>query len=149
MNLRPISLFLVFCLVASLGCGSGATTDPEVASPNVFALESVAVGVAQLKALNASIKAAFDAGTPHECDGALHEASEIVNALPQAATDEGFTAEGVETVSKNAKNLFDHYMKIHEGFHGGGEDTSETNSYESVADGIDAAIAELEGVKAG
>ena len=105
MNLQHVSVFLLVGLIASLGCGSNPATEPDVPSPEVFTLESVEAGVNKLKELNATIKAAFDAGTPHESDGALHEAAAIVNALPQTATDEGITAEGLQTVTENSKAL--------------------------------------------
>lgn len=106
--------------------------------------DSVASGVAQLVKIRDSIKAAFDAGTPHECDGALHEASEILLVLPEVATDEGMSAEQLEIVTTNSKKMFDQFMEIHEGFHSHGTD-SEPNaaSYDNVAADVNAALEAL------
>ena len=55
-------------------------------------------------------------------------------------------AEDMETVSTASKEMFDLFMKIHEGFHGAVEtsdDGSQENAYESVAENIDAALDQL------
>lgn len=151
---RTITCFLLAVVVAAWGCSPKSVATPESdLKPNGPQLESIAAGVAKLKTLNGTIKAAFDAGTPHECDGALHEAAEIVKVLSTTANDEGLTAAGLETVNTNAKVLFDSFMQIHEGFHSHGEDhdheveDAEKNAYEQVADSISEALTALESAK--
>lgn len=153
---RTIACLFLATVVAAMGCSAktASTSDSDL-KPAAFKLASVSEGVGKLKELNGTIKAAFDAGTPHECDSALHEAAQIVNALSTAARDEGLTAAGLETVDTNAKALFDNFMQIHEGFHAHGDDhdhdhegeDAEKNVYEQVADGINEALTALEAAK--
>ena len=151
---RTIAWFLFTATILSVGCSAkpAATSDSDL-KPIALKLASISEGVTKLQELNGTIKAAFDAGTPHECDGALHEAVEIVNALSTTARDEGLSADGLETVNTNAKMLFDSFMQIHEGFHSHGDDHShesegtEKNAYEQVADSITEALTALGSAK--
>ena len=137
--------FLLVLVVIAIFVGCSAKPEPTAPAAVGFQLESVAAGITKLKELNGTIKAAFDAGTPHECDGALHEAAEIVQALSTQAGTEEFSDQ--KTVDENAKALFDAYMAIHEGFHGHGGAETETTAYDTVAEKIDSAIAALEAAK--
>ena len=130
-------------LIFLAGCNQAPPATPIVVESNRPA--SVAEGVATLSSLRDTIKAAFDAGTPHECDDALHEAADIVTQLASVAGDEGMRQESMTVVETESKNLFQQFMKIHEGFHAEGEATTEGNAYDSVADAITTSLEALQG----
>ena len=145
-----LAIRLALTLFASLllsGCGPAPAPGPPIevrTGPT-----SVAEGVARLGELRDTIKSAFDAGTPHECDDALHEAFDITTSMPGLAQNEGFTAEALASVKSGTEKLAAQLMKIHDGFHDHGDakeahvDESEGNVYESVADDINEALESL------
>ena len=128
--LRLSASMLVLGLSVLSGCGENK---PQM---------TVAKGLTQLQTHRDTIKAAFDAGTPKECDSALHDAFDLVTNLPAIAEAEGLSADAVATVKKASTELMEQFNKIHEGFHDHGEPT-ETPSFDSVAEGIDTALASL------
>lgn len=139
---RPLSLSLILlCMGLLVGCSPEQETTKEPASQEDHRPASVAEGVAGLQKARDTIKAAFEAGTPHDCDMALHEAANIVSSLEEVAKEEGLSTEAVETVKTSCKELYGHLSTIHDGFHGGGE--LDNDSYGKVAEGIDAAITSL------
>ena len=97
--------------------------------------------LAQIKHARDEVKAAFDAGTPNECDDALHDVAEVLGVLPEVAAETDLPKEDWQVVKDQSKVLFDQFMKIHDGFHG---DSSQGASFESVAAEINAAIEVLE-----
>lgn len=155
VNLDPARIMaaLIGLTLLTLGCSQSSTVSTPPPEPHSHRPASLADGVATLHGLRDSVKAAFDAGKPNECDGALHEAAEILSVLPEVAKDEGKLAEdGLETVKTASKDLFDQFMKIHEGFHGHEEQPKsgegEPNAYDAVADNINAALDQLSSLNA-
>lgn len=148
--IRVTTYLVAIGAIVLAGCGTETKTDLPAPSKPALTFNA---GVNRLHELRDSVKAAFDAGDPHACDGALHEAADILSALPQIAFDEGtLGAEGVATVQTSSKNLFDQFMKIHHGFHGDEEaaapDESQPNAYDAVASQMDTALAALKGLVA-
>ena len=134
-------------MVLHLGCGQPPST--SAGSGAKARPATVAESVAELQQLRDQIKAAFDAGTPHDCDGALHDAADILSALPKLALDEGALDEGaMETLKTASTTLFDQLMKIHEGFHGptAADDGSDENVYEQLSEDINGALDQLASV---
>lgn len=103
--------------------------------------ESYSSAVRQIKVARDDVKAAFDAGTPESCDEALHILAEVLVALPEVAAETDLPKEDWQTVKDQSKILFDNFMMIHNGFHGGG---AQGVSFDSVCADIDAAIEALE-----
>ena len=102
-------------LLGLLGCTNEVPT--KTAMPAAVAVSFVD-GVAKLEDAKDEIKSAFEAGTPHECDGALHTAADIVKALPELAISEGrFNGEQMKTVDTASGELFKQFALLHEGFH--------------------------------
>lgn len=104
--------------------------------------KSYVSAIHQIKQARDEIKAAFDAGTPNECDNALHEVAEVLDVLPEVAAETDLPKEEWQIVKDQSKHLFDQFMKIHDGFHGGG--SGEQTSFDSVADAINTSIETLE-----
>lgn len=98
--------------------------------------------VEQLQEHCTTIKAAFDAGTPHECDAALHKAFKVVQKLGTVAAEQGMSAETVEMINAESKKLVEQFMLIHEGFHGDGPSE---HAYDDVETPINNAIEALRG----
>ena len=142
---KGFALSLFALLVVSVGCAPAPAPAPKV---KALAVADVSAGLSRLTELRDAIKAAFDAGTPHECDGALHEASDILNDLPAVAANQGLDEEAQGKVKSASAKLFEALMVIHEGFHGHGGATADENAYEGVAEDIEAglqALAEIVG----
>ena len=104
--------------------------------------KSYVAALDQIKHARDEIKAAFDAGTPNECDNALHEVAEVLEALPEVAAETDLPKEDWQVVKDQSRHLFDQFMRIHDGFHG--ESSSEGTSFDSVADEINTSIETLE-----
>jgi hypothetical protein len=144
--MKILHAITTFALVATLlGCSSSSSTYPVSgdvhADDHEHQLASLTVGVEQLTGFRDQIKSAFESGSPHDCDGALHEAVHVLEALPKAADVAAMTAEDQEIVNATAKELFGLLGKIHDGFHGASD--VETNAYEAVAGDIDKALETL------
>lgn len=103
--------------------------------------ESYAAALDQIKHARDEVKSAFDAGTPHECDNALHVLAEVLPVLPEVAAETDMGKEDWQVVKEQSKVVFDQFMGIHDGFHGDGQQGA---SFDSVAEPINAAIAVLE-----
>ena len=103
--------------------------------------DSYVAALNQIKHARDEVKAAFDAGTPKECDDALHILAEVLDVLPEVAAETDLPKEDWQIVKDQSKHLFDQFMKIHDGFHGSG---AEGASFDSVAEEINKAIETLE-----
>jgi hypothetical protein len=103
--------------------------------------ESYTAALAQIKHARDEVKAAFDAGTPTECDDALHEVAKVLDVLPEVAAETDLPKEDWQVVNDQSQHLFDQFMKIHDGFHGDGKQGA---SFDSVAEEINKAIETLE-----
>lgn len=137
---QAIVLASISCTL--IGCTQTTTPSaPATSSGHDHQLESLAAGVEQLKGFRDDVKAAFDAGNPSDCDNALHEAAHVLEALPAAGDVSSMSAEDQEVIKAESKTLFSLFMKIHDGFHDGGE--VETNAYEAVADEMNASLETL------
>lgn len=99
-----------------LGCTSRTSSPSKTVKAPVVA--NFAEGVSKLEELRDEIRTAFEAGTPHDCDEALHTAADILSALPELAMEETkFTADQLITVETASKSLFQQLAALHEGFH--------------------------------
>ena len=103
--------------------------------------KSYQAALAEIKHARDDVKAAFDAGTPDARDDALHVVSEVLEVLPEVAAETDLPKEDWQVVKEKSKVLFDQFMKIHDGFHGG---NAQGVTFDTVADEINAAIAVLE-----
>ena len=139
--MKTLDYLLAATLVCALiGCAK-STTPPAADAGHDHKLESLSVGIAQIKGYRDEVKAAFDAGKPSDCDGALHDVAHVLDALPSAGDVASMSAEDQEVVKTASKELFGLFMKIHDGFHG--EANVETNAYDAVAADMDKAIETL------
>ena len=103
--------------------------------------EKLSVMVDQIKGFRDSVKTAFEAGTPGDCDGALHDAAHVLEEVSHATDFGELSAEDQASAKTCTKTLFDSFMKIHDGFHGGEADAT---AYDGVKDAMEAEIATLE-----
>ena len=141
MNYRLFAVaVLVLGSLFAVGCRYSTSPETPAAAASPAGPQTLAEAVTQLEGIRDTIKTAFEAGTPKDCDSAVHDAWDIVEKLPALATDAGLSAEGLDGVNTAAKSLQDAMMKIHEGFHGG---TADTSSYDAVKDSMNEAIASL------
>lgn len=138
--------WLLLCAFVLAGCSQPAP--PAPVKPAIEpVVSSFADGVTKLVSIRDEVKAAFDSGNPHDCDGAIHTAAEILHVLPNIAMDEGqLDGEAMETVKTASKQLFDQYMKLHHGFHGEHKHEEEEAGYAAVSDSIEEAMTKLQSV---
>jgi len=136
-------LVIVLATAGLLGCQQAATTTTEDAHAHKH--ESLSVMVGQIKGFRDAVKNAFEAGTPNDCDGALHDASHVLEEVSHATDFAQLSAEDQGTAKASAKTLFDGFMKVHDGFHGGEVDNA---AYDSVKADMDTAIETLESLAA-
>lgn len=137
---------LLFSCCSFIGCNSATNTTPPATDEHSHDshshhLESLAEGIEQLKTYQGQMKAAFDAGTPRECDDALHEAVHVLEAIPSAHDVAEMATEDQEMIKANCRDLFGLLDQIHHGFHTEGD--VDATLYDSIADDFDKALANL------
>ncbi len=125
-----------------LGCQQATPTADDA---HAHAHEQLSVYVGQIKGFRDSVKTAFEAGTPKDCDGALHEAIHVLDEISHATDFDQLSAEDQDAAKASAKALFDSFMTIHDGFHGGEVDA---NAYDPVKDDMNTSIETLESLTA-
>jgi|GEM_PF-5462154 len=141
------SLLLLLFVTILAGCTQTAPPAPAKTKAKPI-VSSFHEGVTRLGSIRDEVKTAFESGNPHDCDGAIHTAAKILDALPSIAMDEGqLDGEAMETVKTASKQLFEQYMTLHHGFHGEADkhDAEETG-YASVSDSIEDAMTKLNSV---
>ncbi len=140
---------VALCLIVSLGCNQ--PKPGRVAKPPLVA--NFSEGVDKAQKLTEEIKAAFDAGSPHDADGALHTAVELLSSLPAMAASEGKLDEATLASVKDAcKSAFDQFGILHDGFHGHpGEESEEGHAHDtsSVFETLNKALADLKSATGG
>ena len=139
---RGCMLLLFLVCLAAPGCtGSNSTAGGEDGHDHDHdhggRPASYAAAIDQIRHARDEVKAAFDAGTPHACDDALHEVAEVLDILPVVAAETDLPKEEWQVVKDQSKALFGHFMKIHDGFHG---ESSKGVSFDSVGSDIDEVI---------
>ena len=147
------AIFTLGVLLAALATGCTSSSDDTTATASTgdnsedhhhdhgHRPESYTAALHQIEDACKEIKAAFDAGTPQECDEALHVVSEVLDVLPEVAAETDMPKDDWQIVKDQSQHLFDQFMKIHDGFHGDGK---EGVSYDSVAGEIDTALEALQ-----
>lgn len=144
MKMKLIGCLIALALV--VGCSFEAPTAPVAATNEHDHVhdhahpETYVDAVKAIKECRDDVQEAFAAGTPNECDHALHDAVEVLDGLEKLAKSAQLSDDDVKIVKTTAQDLFGHFASIHKGFHGGGEGSS----YDDVAKNIDAAIEVLD-----
>lgn len=133
--------WLALCVTLACGCSGNQVVEEPIVVAEPAGPANLTEAVDHLREHCGTIKAAFDAGTPHECDSALHQAAKVVQQLGTLAGEQGRSAETIESINAEGKKLFEQFMLIHEGFHGDGE---LGHSYEDVEEPINSALAALQ-----
>ena len=105
---------------------------------------SYAEAVSSLKECRDAVKNAFAAGTPAACDAAVHEASHLLDHIPELAEKSQMSEEDTAAVKSTSDELFDLFAQIHEGVHPGGEIDAESVGFDDLSPKIDEAITALE-----
>ena len=142
-NCRNTSTLMTLAILAmplTIGCGSpAAQTDTPVTESQAPKID-FATAVQKLAEHTQTVKDAFAAGTPETCDGAVHEAAHLLEAIPGLVSSMEFTEEAQQAIGEATTKLKDGFTKIHEGFHGG----EQTTVYDDVAPDLEAGLATLQ-----
>jgi hypothetical protein len=125
-------------MLFALGC-QNTTTKPSAGTGSVDHPETYAAAVTQIKQYRDQIRDAFAAGTPEQCDEALHHAAHVLEHVPDLAIAD-LKEVDVAAVKSASVELTELLAKIHEGFHGNQPEAT----FEELSDKINAAIAALE-----
>jgi len=139
------------CLAAlASGCGSpsqpaansgGSATESHDHAHDHAAPASLADAVAQIKTHLTTVKDAFAAGKPDDCDDALHELAEILEQVPDVAAKEKLPEADVAAIKTASSALMDALMKIHDGFH---DANAKGSTYDDVKSVLEEQLAALE-----
>ncbi|MEX2114942.1 MAG: hypothetical protein WD845_17245 [Pirellulales bacterium] len=104
--------------------------------------ETYAEAVAELETLRDTLRDSLKAGERDKGDVAVHEFGHVLDSLPKLAATAKLTVEQQADVKKDVEELFEHFEKIDEAFHG---DKDQVVPYDEHAEKIDAAIERLHG----
>ena len=142
-------LLLLPALFLAVGCQPEAATSSNAngtsadnANSHEGMPENYAEAVAQLKECRDSVKNAFAAGTPDDCDTALHDAVHVLEHVPELAAE--LPEEDAATVKSTRDELFSLLEQIHDVVHPGSEKSEADISYDDLSTKIDDAIKVLE-----
>ncbi len=104
--------------------------------------ETYAEAVAELESLRDTLRDSLKAGDRDKGDVAVHEFGHVLDSLPKLAEAAKLSVEKQADVKKDVEELFEHFEKIDEAFHG---DKDQPVPYDEHAEKIDAAIERLHG----
>ncbi len=143
-------LALCFACLTALASGCG-TQSPPAANSGGTATEAhahvhaapanLADAVTQIKTHLTTVKDAFAAGKPDDCDDALHELAEILEQVPDVAAKDKLPEADVAAIKTASSALMDALMKIHDGFH---DADAKGSTYDDVKSVLEEQLGALE-----
>ncbi len=143
----------VFGVSMLAGCGgevhrpqenpSGATAahDPDdvpITEADVRMPANYAEAVGRIKSYRDAIRSAIEAGTPSKAHCSLDELDIVLGKLPSIARDSGIAKSQWETINVTARELREHFDRLHSAIDAGREP-----DYAAVSKGVDERIRRL------
>lgn len=142
IGVKSIRLLLYLCLLLVVGCtNEPADTNGETPAPEgPKGPASYAEGVEALEGYVTQIRTAFEAGTPHDADGAIHDAAHACKAMAQLIKDAGMSEEASKEANGAVEKVMAGLNTLHVGMHQQGE---EPVGYDEAKDDLEGGLESL------